>query len=64
MCVHLTSDQAITFAGTTDPAGFAVLKSIGGIGTAKQNNNLAAEVFPIIEKHLGIPGNRLVVILV
>ncbi|CAI2349015.1 unnamed protein product [Caenorhabditis sp. 36 PRJEB53466] len=59
MCVHINTDQAITFAGTTDPAGFAVLKSIGGVGTSKQNNNLASEIFPIIEKHIGIPGNRL-----
>ncbi|CAI5444845.1 unnamed protein product [Caenorhabditis angaria] len=58
MCVHIQSDQSITFAGTTDPAGFAVLKSIGGVG-GKKNNEHAAELFPIIEKHLGIAGNRL-----
>ncbi|CAB60512.1 L-dopachrome isomerase [Caenorhabditis elegans] len=59
MCIHFHEDQGILYAGTTEPAGFAVLKSIGGVGSAKQNNAISAVVFPIIEKHLGIPGNRL-----
>ncbi|CAL2036698.1 CBN-MIF-1 protein [Caenorhabditis brenneri] len=59
MCIHVNADQAISFAGTTEPAGFAVLKSIGGVGSSAQNNKISAAVFPIIEKHLGIPGNRL-----
>lgn len=58
MCIHFHEDQGILYAGTTEPAGFAVLKSIGGVGSAKQNNAISAVVFPIIEKHLGIPGNR------
>uniref|UniRef100_A0A8R1DQT2 L-dopachrome isomerase n=1 Tax=Caenorhabditis japonica TaxID=281687 RepID=A0A8R1DQT2_CAEJA len=61
MCVHINDGQSITFGGTTEPAGHAVLRSIGGVGTSKQNNAIAAEVFPIIEKHLGIPGNRIYV---
>ncbi|UMM23089.1 hypothetical protein L5515_003977 [Caenorhabditis briggsae] len=59
MCIHINTDQAISFAGTTQPAGFAVLKSIGGVGTAKQNNAISDKVYPIITQHVGIPGDRL-----
>ncbi|KAF1761946.1 hypothetical protein GCK72_010205 [Caenorhabditis remanei] len=58
MCIHINTDQSISFAGTTQPAGFAILKSIGGVGTSKQNNAISNKLFPLFKEYLGIPSDR------
>ncbi|KAJ1355798.1 hypothetical protein KIN20_013342 [Parelaphostrongylus tenuis] len=58
VAVHVVPDQKMTFAGTADPCGVGVLKSIGGVG-GKQNNEHAKALFALIKDHLGIDGNRM-----
>ncbi|CAI5444847.1 unnamed protein product [Caenorhabditis angaria] len=56
--VNVNLEKDIVFGGTTEPAGFGVLKSIAGLGGEK-NNEISKELYPVIQKHTGIPGNRL-----
>ncbi|CAB3402620.1 unnamed protein product [Caenorhabditis bovis] len=55
--VHIQAGSSLVFGGSSDPAGYAVLKSIGGVG-GKKNNDHSQELFPLVEKFFGIPGNR------
>ncbi|KAK5980860.1 Phenylpyruvate tautomerase domain protein, partial [Trichostrongylus colubriformis] len=48
----------VIFAGTDEPCGYGVLKSIGGVGGSK-NNDHAKALFALIKDHLGIEGNRM-----
>ncbi|MFH4978098.1 hypothetical protein AB6A40_004807 [Gnathostoma spinigerum] len=48
----------MTFGGSDEPCGVAVLKSIGGVGGSR-NNSHAAKLFKHIQDKLGIAGNRL-----
>ncbi|XP_055342699.1 macrophage migration inhibitory factor-like [Paramacrobiotus metropolitanus] len=57
LCIHVVPDQIMSFAGTTDPCGYAVLVSIGAIGGDKNEGHSKA-IFDFIEKKLGIPGDR------
>ncbi|VDL70266.1 unnamed protein product [Nippostrongylus brasiliensis] len=58
VAVHVVPDQQMTFAGTDEPCGVGVLKSIGGVGQS-QNNGHAKALFALIKDHLGIAGNRM-----
>nr|CDJ88729.1 Macrophage migration inhibitory factor domain containing protein [Haemonchus contortus] len=60
VCVHVVPDQHMIFAGTDEPCGVGVLKSIGGVGGSK-NNEHAKALFALIKDHLGISGNRMYV---
>ncbi|KAF8357269.1 mif-1 [Pristionchus pacificus] len=60
VAVHVIGDQKLSFGGDgKSPAGSALLKSIGSVGTSKQNNDIAKVLHPLIEKNLGIKQDRL-----
>ncbi|GMT19028.1 hypothetical protein PFISCL1PPCAC_10325 [Pristionchus fissidentatus] len=60
VAVHVVGDQKISFGGDSKaPAGSAILKSIGSLGTSKLNNDIAGVLHPLLEKSLGIKQNRL-----
>lgn len=50
----------MTWGGNDKPCGTATLMSIGCLGV-EQNKKHAAILYPILEKELGIPGDRFVV---
>lgn len=52
-------DQLMTWGGNDKPCGTATLMSIGCLGV-EQNKKHAAILYPILEKELGIPGDRFV----
>lgn len=55
----MVGDQKLSFGGDgKSPAGSALLKSIGSVGTSKQNNDIAKVLHPLIEKNLGIKQDR------
>lgn len=49
----------MVWAGNDKPCGTATLMSIGCLGV-EQNKKHASVLYPIIEKELGIPGDRFV----
>ena len=53
----LVTDAAMTFAGTTEPACFIELKSIGTF-TPEQTASLSAALCARIEQSLGVPPAR------
>ena len=53
----LTTDAAMTFAGTTEPACFVELKSIGTF-SPQQTAALSAALCQRLEKSLGVPAAR------
>ena len=53
----LVTDAAMTFAGTTEPACFVELKSIGTF-TPEQTASLSAALCARVEKSLGVPSSR------
>ncbi len=56
--VTLVTGADMCMGGEEEPAcGSATLASIGGIGV-EENRRLAGLVFPILERHLGIPPDR------
>jgi len=56
--VTIIPDQLMTWGGNDKPCGTATLMSIGCLGV-EQNKKHAAILYPILEKELGIPGDRL-----
>jgi len=52
----------MSWGGNNKPCGTATLMSIGQLGV-EQNKKHAAVLFPLIEKELGIPGDRFVYIV-
>ena len=53
----LTVVQAMTFAGTSEPACYVELKNVGRF-TAEQTATLSADLCARIEKTLGVPPSR------
>jgi len=49
----------MTWGGKDGPCGTATLMSIGCLGV-EQNKKHAAVLYPLLEKELGIPGDRYV----
>lgn len=56
--VRVVPDQLMTFGGTTEPCGVALLASIGALGVEK-NKAHAAKIYAYLEKSLGIPSDRM-----
>jgi len=57
--VTIVPDQLMSWGGNDKPCGTATLMSIGCLGR-EQNKKHAAVLYPILEKELGIPGDRFV----
>ena len=57
------ADQTMTFGGTHEPTGLAILQSIGCI-SREENKRWSKILFPYIEQSLGIPLDRLFLIFV
>jgi phenylpyruvate tautomerase len=53
----VVEEKAIMMSGTTEPAAFAVLKSIGGI-TAKNNKMFSSRLCALLKDQLGIGPDR------
>ena len=53
----ITTDAAMTFAGTSEPACFVELKSVGTF-SPQQTAALSAELCQRLEKSLGVPAAR------
>ncbi|XP_050532745.1 macrophage migration inhibitory factor homolog [Daktulosphaira vitifoliae] len=58
VAITVVPDQLMTWGGTDEPCGTATLMSIGCLGVA-ENKKHAAVLYPLLEKELGILGNRL-----
>ncbi|KRZ18487.1 Macrophage migration inhibitory factor -like protein [Trichinella zimbabwensis] len=58
VAVHINTDQQLSFGGSTNPAAFGTLMSIGGI-EASRNRDHSNKLFDHINKKLGIPKNRM-----
>ncbi|KAK4299437.1 hypothetical protein Pmani_028285 [Petrolisthes manimaculis] len=56
--VHIAPDQLMSFGGSTAPCGAARLTSVGKLGV-QENKNHAKQFYEYLEKHLGIPGDRM-----
>uniref|UniRef100_A0A1W7RA73 L-dopachrome isomerase n=1 Tax=Hadrurus spadix TaxID=141984 RepID=A0A1W7RA73_9SCOR len=56
--VHINPDQLMGWGGGSDPCALASLMSIGKLGV-QENKKHAAALYKHIEKHLGIPGDRM-----
>jgi len=56
--VKIQTDQALIFGGTNDPCASATLMSIGKLGP-EENKAHAAAIYPIVNKHLGVPEDRM-----
>ncbi|XP_050442954.1 macrophage migration inhibitory factor homolog [Adelges cooleyi] len=56
--VNVVPDQLMVWEGKDAPCGTATLMSIGRLGV-EENKKHAAALYPLLEKELGIPGNRL-----
>lgn len=52
----------MAWGGNDKPCGTAVLMSIGCLGV-EENKKHAAVLYPLLEKELGIPGDRFVCII-
>lgn len=55
--VIIVPDVAMIFGGSPEPCGSANIVSIGSLGV-DQNKAIAKEIYPILEEHLGIKGDR------
>jgi phenylpyruvate tautomerase PptA (4-oxalocrotonate tautomerase family) len=53
----ILSEAAMSMAGTTGPAAFLDVRSIGSINK-KVNSRICQEVVALLDKSLGIPGER------
>ncbi|OUC50061.1 macrophage migration inhibitory factor [Trichinella nativa] len=58
VAVHINTDQQLSFGGSTNPAAFGTLMSIGGIEPSR-NRDHSAKLFDHLNKKLGIPKNRM-----
>jgi len=58
VAVTIVPDQLMLWGGNDKPCGSATLMSIGCLGQ-EENKKHAAVLYPILEKELGIPGDRL-----
>ncbi|CAL4122831.1 unnamed protein product, partial [Meganyctiphanes norvegica] len=56
--VRVIPDQLMMHGGTTDVCGSATLMSIGKLGV-EENKLHAKNIYASVEKHLGIPSNRM-----
>lgn len=54
----LTSDVAMTFAGTLEPACYIEIKSVGSF-TPTQTTAMSQDFCETISEALGVPGNRI-----
>jgi phenylpyruvate tautomerase len=57
VCVHIRTDQMMTFSGTEDPCALVNLMSIGKLGV-KENKSHTAVLMEKIEGALGVPQDR------
>jgi phenylpyruvate tautomerase len=60
--VTVVPDQLMVWGGNDKPCGTALLMSIGCLGV-EENKKHAAVLYPLLEKELGIPGDRFVEII-
>lgn len=58
----IVPDQLMVWGGSDKPCGTAMLMSIGCLGV-EENKKHAAVLYPLLEKELGIPGDRFVDII-
>lgn len=58
----IVPDQLMAWGGNDKPCGTAVLMSIGCLGV-EENKKHAKVLYPLLEKELGIPGDRFVYII-
>uniref|UniRef100_A0A6B0UTX0 L-dopachrome isomerase n=1 Tax=Ixodes ricinus TaxID=34613 RepID=A0A6B0UTX0_IXORI len=56
--VHISTDQKMSFGGSTEPCAIANLYSIGCLGDA-ENKKHSAALFKHVQKTLGIKGDRM-----
>lgn len=56
--IRVLTDQLMSFIGSLDPCGTAVLKSIGNLGV-EENKAISSKMFSFIKENLGIPDDRL-----
>eukprot|EP00090_Calanus_glacialis_P044373 TRINITY_DN7909_c0_g1_i1.p1 TRINITY_DN7909_c0_g1~~TRINITY_DN7909_c0_g1_i1.p1 ORF type:complete len:122 (-),score=40.08 TRINITY_DN7909_c0_g1_i1:113-478(-) len=61
MVVQVIPDVAMMFGGSDAPCANAFFMCIGKMG-AEENKVHAANLFPIITKHLGVPEDRLYIL--
>ena len=55
--IIVVPDVAMIFGGSPDPCGCVNVISIGKLGV-DENIIIAKEIYPILEEHLGIKGDR------
>ncbi|XP_047475541.1 macrophage migration inhibitory factor-like [Penaeus chinensis] len=56
--VRVIPDQLMSFGGTFDPCGSAILMSLGKLGV-EENKTYASKIYAVVEKYLGIPNDRM-----
>ena len=56
--VQLVPGIPMMFAGSDAPCASGLFSSIGKIGR-EENIGHAAAVYPVVERHLGVPGDRM-----
>ena len=59
--LRIVPDEIMTFGGSDAPALTATLTSIGQLGTEELNQKQAEVIIPVLEKHLGVPKDRMFV---
>nr|ALS04658.1 macrophage migration inhibitory factor [Pseudodiaptomus poplesia] len=58
MMVHIVPDQHLIYGGSSEPCANAYFMCIGKMGV-EENKKHAANIYPLVEKHLGVKDDRM-----